>query len=72
MELKIEDITTTTESRIVAIPVANSEQKDDWFFVVDKTWTYGDITTNIFLILILAVLVWSVLRDIFKTKFYSK
>jgi len=57
---------------IKATPLLESEQKSEWSFLVKKDWTYGDITTNILLIVILSILVWDILRNIFKTKFYSK
>lgn len=54
---------------LMATPTIDAEPQPAWQFLINKTWTYGDITTNILLILVLGVFVWDMLRRMFRTKF---
>lgn len=54
---------------LLATPQIDTEPQHAWSFLINKTWTYGDITTNILLILVLGVFVWDMLRRMFKTRF---
>jgi len=70
MDLNYQDYTSTTESRIIAIPVVDDIEKDQWQYTIDKTWTYGDIGIVLALILIIFILVWRTCFEVFKTKYY--
>lgn len=54
---------------LLATPTIEAQPQNAWSFLINKTWTYGDITTNILLILVLGVFVWDMLRRMFKTRF---
>ena len=54
---------------LVATPVKDAEVQPGWSFLINKNWTYGDITTNLLLILLLGLFVWDMFRRIFKTRF---
>jgi len=58
-----------TTHTLLATPIKDTEPQPDWSFLIKKNWTYGEITTNLLLILVLGVFVWDMLRRMFKTKF---
>ena len=54
---------------LLATPIKDAETQPAWAFLIEKNWTYGEITTNILLFLVLGIFVWDMLRRMFKTKF---
>jgi len=60
---------TSTSYTLLATPIKDAEPQSEWSFLIKKNWTYGEITTNLLLILVLGVFVWDMLRRMLKTKF---